>query len=172
MNDAIAIEEPSDSIWGLIPNYPEPDTTGMSSSGNKPMYADYIDDVAAAPQTRYIVITPAQEVSFARPVLRKRSSDETSHDVASEFMSLAKQWKEDTLYSSSLEDICFHPAYQTIMAMGEKALPLILRELCRQFGHWFYALSHIVREDMAKGTKDIEEARRRWIEWGRNTGKL
>ncbi|SRR6266436_4955557 len=93
-------------------------------------------------------------------------------DIASEFTSLAKQWKADTLYSSSLEEICFHPAYQTIMAMGEKALPLILRELRSQFGHWFYALNHIVRKDVAKDAKDIEEARRRWIEWGRNTGKL
>jgi hypothetical protein len=93
-------------------------------------------------------------------------------DVTSEFTSLAKQWKEDTLYSSSLEEICFHPAYQTIMAMGEKALPLILRELRKQFGHWFYALNHIVRKDVAKDAKDTEEARRRWVEWGRNTGKL
>jgi hypothetical protein len=88
-------------------------------------------------------------------------------DITSEFKDLAKQWKEDTLYSSSLEEISFHPAYQTIMAMGEKVLPLIFRELNKQFGHWFYALAHIAREDAANGAQNLEDARQRWLDWGR-----
>ncbi len=88
------------------------------------------------------------------------------------FNILCAQWKHDTLYSSSLEEICFHPAYQTIMAMGEKAVPFILRELAKQFGHWFYALSHIVQKDVAAGAKDLEDARQRWLDWGRETKLL
>lgn len=83
------------------------------------------------------------------------------------FNHLAERWRADTLYDSSLEAICFHPAYQTIMAMGEKALPLILGDLANRFGHWFYALGHITRMDVARGAENLEEARQRWLEWGR-----
>lgn len=88
------------------------------------------------------------------------------------FHHLVEQWQEDTLYDSSLEAIWFHPAYQTIMAMGEKALPLILKELEKQSGHWSYALSHIVRQDVGKGAATLEDARRRWLEWGRASGLI
>lgn len=88
------------------------------------------------------------------------------------FDKLCEQWRNDTLYDSSLAEISFHPAYQTIMAMGDKALPFILRDLERRFGHWFYALNHIVRLDVAEGASDLEEARRRWLEWGRRTKLL
>jgi hypothetical protein len=94
----------------------------------------------------------------------------TSTEVV--FHHLVEPWKEDTLYDSSLEAIWFHPAYQTIMAMGEKALPLILKELEKQSGHWFYALSHIVRLDVGKGAATLQDARQRWIEWGRASGLI
>ncbi len=84
-----------------------------------------------------------------------------------EFKALAKQWREDTQFQSSQAEICFHPAYQSIMAMGNDALPFILQDLNSQFGHWFYALRNIVRKDMAEGATDLEDARRRWLNWGR-----
>ena len=87
--------------------------------------------------------------------------------LETEFNSLAKQWREDTLYYSSLTDICFHPAYQTIMAMGREALPFVFRELEKQPDHWFYALKFMVREDVAKGAVNLAEARLRWLDWAR-----
>ena len=90
----------------------------------------------------------------------------------SDFKKFADQWRNDTRYSSSLDEIFFNEAYQSIMAMGKEALPWILEELNKQFGHWFYALRYIVRDDVAKGAKDLEEARQRWLKWGRETGKL
>lgn len=123
---------------------------------------------SAPSNTAMYLAVEAEDIRF--PVTNFKIDVESA--IETEFRLLSQQWKQDTLYSSSLEEICFHPAYQTIMAMGEKALPLILRELRTQFGHWFYALNHIARKDVAKDAKDTEEARRRWIEWGRNTGKL
>lgn len=89
--------------------------------------------------------------------------DSTQH----KFNSLCKRWRDETLYYSSLEQICFHPAYQTIMAMGEKALPFIMKDLDKQFGHWFYALNQIVQKNVAEGAGNLEEARQRWLNWGR-----
>ena len=88
--------------------------------------------------------------------------------LEAEFNSLVKQWREDTLYYSSLTDICFHPAYQTIMAMGKEVLPFVFRELEKQPDHWFYALKFIVREDVAKGAVNLAEARLRWLRWAKS----
>ena len=87
--------------------------------------------------------------------------------LETEFNSLVKQWRDDTLYYSSLTDICFHPAYQTIMAMGKEVLPFVFKELETQPDHWFYALKFIVREDVAKGAVNLAEARLRWLNWAR-----
>ena len=84
-----------------------------------------------------------------------------------EFKMLVDKWREDTFFQSSLSEICFHPAYQTIMAMGKEALPLILSDLEKRNDHWFYALKHIARRDAGAGAKNLEAARRLWLEWGR-----
>src|SRR5438270_6124224 len=39
-------------------------------------------------------------------------------NIESEFPALAKQWKEETGFHSSLSEKFMHPAYQRIMAMG------------------------------------------------------
>src|SRR5438067_377840 len=127
---------------------------------------------SAIPESDYSVVIPATGISFSgsfrfATVVSSLISD--SFEAASsttdllEFKSLVMQWKTDTRYSSSLEEICSHPAYQTIMAMGREALPWILKDLSKQFGHWFYALQHIARKDIGKGAKDLEDARRRWL---------
>ena len=50
-------------------------------------------------------------------------------DLERDFHKLAEQWHVETRFHSSLSKKFMHPAYQTIMAMGDKALPLILTEL-------------------------------------------
>jgi hypothetical protein len=84
-----------------------------------------------------------------------------------EFNTLARQWKDETFFQSSLSEICFHPAYQTIMAMGKEALPFILKDLTERIDHWFYALKCIARKDVAAGSVNLEDARQRWLDWGR-----
>ena len=62
-----------------------------------------------------------------------------------------------------------HPAYQQIIGMGEEALPLILEELSRRPGHWFWALKAITGEDPvpAEHAGEVPEMTRAWLEWGR-----
>jgi len=96
-------------------------------------------------------------------------------DIASEFQALADQWKQDILGISSVSDIVMHPAYQRIMAMGKRALPLILQQLRRELDHWFYALEFITGsegKDVAKSADTLEDARSAWLEWGYRHGYL
>jgi hypothetical protein len=62
------------------------------------------------------------------------------------------------------------PAYQEIIGMGGKALPLILRDLETTGGHWFWALKAIARLDAAAGTDNYDDAVRAWLKWGSDHG--
>lgn len=99
----------------------------------------------------------------------------TSED-RQKFRRLANRWREETFFSSSITNNLFHPAYLKMMAMGEKALPLILHELEERGGQWIMALRHIVDEDEYPDKpndvgkpKELKEA---WLEWGRRNDYL
>lgn len=65
-----------------------------------------------------------------------------------------------------------HPAYQEIIGMGERAIPLLLGELRREPDDWFWALHAIT------GVNPVPEASRgnvqamadAWVEWGLQNG--
>ncbi len=91
-------------------------------------------------------------------------------DVSRKFKQLVDQWSKDTLYMSSITYMVEHPSYLEIVAMGEKAVPLLLRELEKAPNYWFPALTAITGENPIP-----EEARGRliemteaWLEWGRD----
>lgn len=93
----------------------------------------------------------------------------TIDSVAEEFRSLVKQWKEETFFISSSTKLFHHPAYVRIMAMGTAGIPLVLGELQKNSGRWFYALKFMAGEkgkDVAAGINNYEDARAAWLEWG------
>ncbi len=83
-----------------------------------------------------------------------------------EFDRLAHQWRSDTGFQSSVARIAMHPAYQRIIAMGPAVLPLILRELENEPGHWMWALKYLAGKDVAEGEETLDGARRAWLHWG------
>ena len=88
------------------------------------------------------------------------------------FAHLAKKWKRETWFHSSVTDKCMHPAYLQIIGMGKDAVPLILSELKQHGGHWFWALRAITGAnpvaDEYRGQMDkMTEA---WLKWGRGNG--
>src|SRR6185369_6317512 len=92
------------------------------------------------------------------------------------FQRLAHRWREETFVSSSITEILAHPDYLTVMAMGEKALPLILRELDQRGGMWTTALRYIVDRDVYPDKpqemgkpRELTEA---WLAWGRRNRLL
>jgi hypothetical protein len=93
-------------------------------------------------------------------------------DLAEEFRRLAQQWQEETRYSSLAKRMAEHPAYRQIVAMGKKAVPLILAELEREPHHWFFALREITGADpvLPESRGKLAEMAAAWIQWGRQQG--
>lgn len=61
-------------------------------------------------------------------------------EIEATFITLANQWREENRGISSTNQMCMHPAYQQIIGMGEVVIPLLLRELEKKSGRWFWAL--------------------------------
>jgi hypothetical protein len=111
--------------------------------------------------------------SASRPwVDYAEAAPEQAHGIAEQFASLAAQWASETMLMSSIEAIVLNSAYQQIIGMGMAALPLILQELEREPAYWFWALAAIAREDPAVDAADFDDARERWLAWGRDRGLL
>ncbi len=92
-------------------------------------------------------------------------------DLADRFLRLSNEWKHDTGHLSLISQIAAHPSYQDIVAMGESAIPLILRDLETEPNHWFSALSAIVDEGPeipAHVRGDIRAISEAWLKWGKS----
>ncbi len=88
------------------------------------------------------------------------------------FAHLAATWKRAIRFESSLARIVTHQAYQAIIGMGVAAIPLILSDLKREGGHWFWALHAITQADPAREGDDYESIRSAWLGWGVANGYL
>jgi hypothetical protein len=93
-------------------------------------------------------------------------------DLACQFDELVRQWRRETSHLSSVSKMAMHPAYQRIIGLGPVALPLILNELKRKPGHWFWALNAISGEDPAQPGDSFQEAVAAWLKWGEERGYL
>jgi hypothetical protein len=89
-----------------------------------------------------------------------------------QFLVLAAQWKQANLFESSPWRMAAHPAYQRIIGMGRRAVPLILRQLAREADFWFEALVAITGEQPVplEHAGNMEAMRQDWLEWGREHG--
>jgi hypothetical protein len=94
--------------------------------------------------------------------------------LAVRFQALADQWKTDTAYLSSSTAIVAHPAYQAIIALGNAAVPMILRDLEHEPVHWFEALHAITGENPVSRSDwgNIPAMRAAWLSWGRERGLI
>ncbi len=88
------------------------------------------------------------------------------------FTNLVQQWRNETIGISSTTDLVMHPAYQQIIRMGPVVIPLLLREVERKSGRWFWALCEITGEDPVPLEKrgKTKEMTQIWLEWGKAKG--
>lgn len=88
------------------------------------------------------------------------------------FNSLVAQWKPAVEAMSSVTTMVLHPAYQQIIALGPRAIPLLLRELDRELDHWFWALRVLTGENpVPTGIRgNMAAMREAWLAWGRSKG--
>ncbi len=91
-------------------------------------------------------------------------------NVEKEFVALARQWKEACAFLSSTSAMLAHPAYQSIIELGQPAVPLLLRELEKEPVHWFEALKAITGQDpvVRKDWGNISAMTAAWLAWGRS----
>ena len=89
-----------------------------------------------------------------------------------EFEELARCWKSDTAFESSIEAMVLHPAYQKIIGMGPDVVPFLLMRLRDEADHWFWALAAITRENPIPDDQagDFAAMRKSWLAWGRTAG--
>jgi hypothetical protein len=94
--------------------------------------------------------------------------------VAEQFAALAERWRAEAELLSSTTAMTAHPAYRAIIALGQAALTLLLRDLEREPIHWFEALQAISGEDAVPREHwgDIPAMRADWLAWGRKRGLI
>jgi len=93
------------------------------------------------------------------------------------FRRLADEWRAQRGVTSSVTDAAMCPAYQSIIGMGQRGVPLILRQLQlegEEPDQWFWALSVITGanpvHDMDRGNFPLMA--QAWIRWGMEHGLL
>lgn len=104
---------------------------------------------------------------IARDVQEERS-------LKDDFAVLTARWKHDTRLQSSVEIIAIHPAYQRIIGMGKRVIPLILKDLEQSGGQWYWALRAITGESpiSPEARGKIPEMKKAWLDWGRRVGYI
>ena len=103
-------------------------------------------------------------------------SDTAIADRATEqrFRQLASTWLRDTGYLSDPVRKFLDRSHLKIIAMGEKVLPLILRELEKKSGFWFVALDAISPENPVQPEDQVsfDATANAWLRWGRQRGLI
>lgn len=94
--------------------------------------------------------------------------------LAGLFHELAKQWRQETRFLSSLTEMAIHPAYQRIIGLGRPVLPLVLAEMGQRPGQWFWALKAITGVDPVPPAQRgrLSEMTAAWTQWGREEGLI
>jgi hypothetical protein len=105
---------------------------------------------------------------YMEPISRQLANPEIR------FVTLKNQWEEETAMLSSITEISMHPAYQQIIGMGQTAIPLIMSQLIKKPGHWFWALKSITGEDpvLQEQRGRLKEMTGAWLKWGKEKGYI
>lgn len=95
-------------------------------------------------------------------------------DTDTKFHMLKKNWEIETSMLSSITARAMHPAYQQIIGMGQKVVPLILAEMTMKPGLWFWALKSITGADpvRAEDRGHIKRMTAAWMAWGKKHGYI
>ncbi len=95
-------------------------------------------------------------------------------DVEEVFHKLVAEWKAAVAPLSSTTARVKHPAYQEIIALGQAAVPLLLRELAARPNHWFAALRTLTGADpVAPANRGkIGPMTEAWLTLGKEHGYL
>ena len=105
------------------------------------------------------------------PELPGLAEPETAPSQAA-FERLADEWERERPRGVDVAEMTAHPAYQSIIAMGEAAVSWILERLAAKPDHWFVALNAITGAAPVppESRGRVKEMAAAWLEWGRRQG--
>ncbi len=91
------------------------------------------------------------------------------------FECLVQRWHLERGATSSTMEMVLCPAYQTIIGMGQKAIPLILAELVSEGDdpdHWFWALQVLTGANPVSEEDEgnLRRMSRTWLDWAASEG--
>ncbi len=94
------------------------------------------------------------------------------HGMAVRLERLVERWQRECLVFSSTERWRNHAAYREIVALGETAVPLILRRIEAKPTWLVWALADITHENPVPvaAAGDMEQTVAAWLAWGRTRG--
>jgi hypothetical protein len=90
------------------------------------------------------------------------------------FQELYQEWQKERGARSSITETSMMPAYQSIIGMGQDAVPLILRQLRLegdQPDQWFWALRSITTANPVdpRDQGNFPKMAEAWLRWGEET---
>jgi hypothetical protein len=93
----------------------------------------------------------------------------------SRFEQLVTKWRGERGATSSTIDIVLCPSYQSIIAMGEKAIPLILGQMRAEGDdpdQWFWALQVLTGQDPVdeEDEGNFRKMAQAWLGWAAHEG--
>jgi hypothetical protein len=88
-----------------------------------------------------------------------------------EFQALVGQWRQATAHLSNTRLIRTHPAFLKIIGMGQRAIPLILRELTGE-GNWAFSYALQIITGETPNENEPEALRKAWLAWAEEKGFL
>jgi hypothetical protein len=111
---------------------------------------------------------------FLESKSRPREDDAPVETTESKFAALSRQWRQEIAAESSLSRITGNINYLRVIAMGEKVIPLILKELKRAPAPWFVALRALTgqRDIGAEHSGNFRKIADSWVEWGERRGYI
>jgi hypothetical protein len=97
---------------------------------------------------------------------------QASEEELARFHILAERWKKETAHQSNMAKKALHPAYQKIIGMGERVVPLLLAELRREPDDWFWALHAITGANPVPSANrgNLRAMAEAWLQWGSEKG--
>lgn len=90
------------------------------------------------------------------------------------FQVLAQEWKRESRFASTGNQMFILPSYQKIIGLGPEVIPVILRDLQKESNHWFWALAALSGENPVtpQDAGNVRTMRQAWINWGTQRGLL
>ena len=100
--------------------------------------------------------------------------DLDENTLEDQFKEQAEKWQRETEHLSSPTQRVMHPSYQAILGMGNKVVPILLRDLQQNRRPWFWALSYLTQENPInpKDSGRIDQMIEAWVRWGKEKDML